>query len=474
MEKLYIKTEIIILIFIFSLTLATSFNIKEATCPLCKTNVKYLSVSSQLRLFSENYYPLCTGLAANLSPPIIPVCSNCKFVIFKDTLSENEKVKFSSYIKKEEFRNIVSDSASYALLGKLYELDERNPFEIARTYLFAAYQLMDDSIKHLFYLNQVEKYLNQYLQNDIYHDSLLNVGALMYGEVLRLQCKLNNSKHFFDSLYLTKEKYSDYHIQYILHQKELLHNGDCSLMSPIEKCNDTIEEKENQICINLLKNTKGYDLVSKDFEIYYCFKDNIDNQEEVDVSIKSKNTPFPIEILWWNFARRNALKNNCIKLLAIYNSILKKIYANKWLVKWLECDKNRNIEISISKRGTNYYYNKKLLQKYLKLHNVKFVPNYEIRLSRKNDIHKSVLVLFDKNSDNSIIYKCNSVKTEIEHKRKWDSQITGYISEEPINLDIPHWLDSIDIESPSFIYVNKNGEYIKYRNNQINTDVTAY
>lgn len=170
----------------------------EVSCPLCENTFKTRQAVSGTawgrRLDLKPLGPIA-------SPWPIPVCPNCRFVIFKDKLDNEEVERLRLYIKSQEYQNLAKNQSSYFLLAKIYEFMGKDHLTLAHTYLQASWQVEADSYQKCnqyleMSLRNFEKFLSTYDKKD---DRWINA-ELLCGEIERRLQYFVKAKNRFDRL----------------------------------------------------------------------------------------------------------------------------------------------------------------------------------------------------------------------------------------------------------------------------------
>jgi len=170
----------------------------EISCPLCETKFKTSQAISGTVWGSRLDFRLLGPIA---SPWPIPVCPNCRFVIFKDKF-DNEKVEqLKLYVRSQEYQNLAKNHSSYFLLAKIYEFTGVDHLTLAHTYLNASWQVeADNHEKCLKFLEMSLKNFKKYLlTNDKRDDRWINA-ELLCGEIERRLGHFKEAKSRFDRL----------------------------------------------------------------------------------------------------------------------------------------------------------------------------------------------------------------------------------------------------------------------------------
>lgn len=118
------------------------------------------------------------------APSLIPVCPECKFVIYDDTISEAEIAQCRSIVESEQYRQYV-ERASYYLLGRLYQQLGKDHLTIAHVFLKASWQEEDDVAKLKEDLELSLEYFGKYLNNAVGQDVPWQTAQVLKGELLR-------------------------------------------------------------------------------------------------------------------------------------------------------------------------------------------------------------------------------------------------------------------------------------------------
>jgi len=170
----------------------------EVSCPLCGTTFETSQAISGTAWGSRlDFRPL--GPIA--SPWPIPVCPNCRFVIFKDKFNKEEVERLRLYVKSQEYQNLAKNHPSYYLLAKIYEFNGMGHLILAHTYLKASWQVeASDHEKCTKYLEMSLKNFEKYLlTNDKRDDRWVNA-ELLCGEIERRLGHFEKAKNRFDRL----------------------------------------------------------------------------------------------------------------------------------------------------------------------------------------------------------------------------------------------------------------------------------
>lgn len=78
-------------------------------------------------------------------PVILPICSKCKFPLFKSAYGDSEVKSFKTIVKSEAYTRIDARSMPYFYLARLLELSGAPADTLAYAYLKAAWQADDET-----------------------------------------------------------------------------------------------------------------------------------------------------------------------------------------------------------------------------------------------------------------------------------------------------------------------------------------
>lgn len=198
------KNEYIIGLFIFLLTLSLAhivfgltFKEVEETCPICGTTFKTRRAMSGTvwgrRLDLRPIGPIA-------SPWTIPICPNCRFILFKDKFDNEDVKRFRIFVNSQEYQNLAKNHSPYFLLAKIYESMGMDHLTLAHTYLKASWEVENDQERCDPYLQMslrnFEKFLLTYDKKD---DQWVNA-ELLCGEIERRLQYFEKAKNRFDRL----------------------------------------------------------------------------------------------------------------------------------------------------------------------------------------------------------------------------------------------------------------------------------
>lgn len=199
------KNKYIIGLFIWLLTLSLThivfgltFKEVEETCPLCGTTFKTRRAMSGTtwgrRLDLRPIGPIA-------SPWTIPVCPNCRFVLFKDKFDNEEVERLRLFVQSQGYQNLAQNHPSYFLLGKIYEFMGRDHLTLAHTYLQASWQVeADHQEKCAQYLEMSLKNFEKFLSTYDKKDNRWVNAELLCGEIERRLGYFEKAKSRFDRL----------------------------------------------------------------------------------------------------------------------------------------------------------------------------------------------------------------------------------------------------------------------------------
>lgn len=131
-------------------------------------------------------------LGPTAAPWRIPVCPQCRFVLYADEISAEELERCREIVKGEEYRKHAS-RASYFLLGLLYEGLGKDPLTMGHVFLKASWQEEDEAEKLKEDLERSLSHFGAYLKEpgskgptqSMKDDEAYRVAQLLKGELLR-------------------------------------------------------------------------------------------------------------------------------------------------------------------------------------------------------------------------------------------------------------------------------------------------
>lgn len=128
---------------------------EDKVCPLCKREFKALvdisGTQIDMRLDLKPIGPIS-------APLLVPVCPNCKFVIYDDIIVEDEVLQCKGIIESDEYQQ-HSERASYYLFGLLFQKLGKNELNVAHLFLKASWQEEEDET---YYKEDLELSLNYF------------------------------------------------------------------------------------------------------------------------------------------------------------------------------------------------------------------------------------------------------------------------------------------------------------------------
>ena len=251
------------------------------------------------------------------------------------------------------------------------------------------------------------------------------------------------------------EKYQKYGNKTIRGTGDVIYNYEYGRLITIAQYYASAYNRQLQRYIDQLeskkfsKNIKGYKTINKLFSIDSESRGNINFLPYSYHATLSSKSNKCVNLVWWFDPIENKKPlYNWQQFLQIYNKVNNTVCQYKWLQKWVDSGKNRNIEAQIfgirphTSTDSNFNSYVKVAWKDA---NLSSEPYYEIIL-RENRNAKGTLYI-SKDTKNALITNKNKTKGE-------------------------HWLDKIDFfyhpkaKNPEYIIVNKQGVWKKIINKE--------
>jgi uncharacterized protein (DUF2225 family) len=180
---------------------ALTYKLVKKTCPLCKTDFKFMEEASGTQLTVELDLRPIGPIDA---PWPIPVCPKCKFVLYQDQIAQEELEKCQRIVSGADYKS-HSERASYYLLGILYEKLEKDDLTLANVFLKASWQEEGSGSKFEEDLKISEKHFAAFLAKASKHDQAWRSAQLVIGEIKRRLKHFDESKKHFEGLKTMKE-----------------------------------------------------------------------------------------------------------------------------------------------------------------------------------------------------------------------------------------------------------------------------
>ncbi len=233
-------------------------------CPVCNnsyTALVYLSA------FSPGKRLDLKPLAPYPAPLPLPVCPKCKFVLFNDSLNNDEITKYKKIIASNDFKENIPGNTSYFLLGKIFELEGKDDLTIAYTYLKASWEVDRKRKLKIRYLSIVEKYLKKYINSN---STSQNKKFIFYNyfliEILRLQGEFKSAKKHLMAL-KSNEEYSYQPYRTLLQYEEKLIRWRRRRPKIIPEIKYTKKDEMHTLAGKLLKKSSALMKFNQYFEI---------------------------------------------------------------------------------------------------------------------------------------------------------------------------------------------------------------
>lgn len=171
----------------------------EKTCPVCNTTFKAV-VSGSGTAFGQRLDLRRVGAIA--SPWLIPVCTNCQFVLYKnnDKFAKAELESLRRIVNEGAYRQLDRKTPSYLRLALLYEGLKRPPDEVAFASLQASWQVEDDEKANRTLLERSLTWYEKYLALPPDEKKDWPIAEFLRGELLRRLGKLDEAKAQFERL----------------------------------------------------------------------------------------------------------------------------------------------------------------------------------------------------------------------------------------------------------------------------------
>ena len=190
----------VIVVVLASSAMADTIVMVDKTCPLCeeKFTARLDGSGTQLGMRLD-----LKPLGHISAPWRVAVCPKCKYVFFKDKLSEEETAKCKKIVASEEYKKHTGRS-SHFLLGLLYEGLQEDASEIAYVFLQASWQeeesekLLEEDLRRS--LKYFDMYLKQGLPKGVSKSESYHVFQMVKGEILRRLGRFDEAMKLFQSL----------------------------------------------------------------------------------------------------------------------------------------------------------------------------------------------------------------------------------------------------------------------------------
>jgi hypothetical protein len=158
-------------------------------CPVCGTS--FPGVAKQHSAVWGIRLDLRTFGKAVRDPPDLPMCPNCRFVIFKTSFTDTELARLRAYVASDPYKKIEARHFSYYYLAKILEAKavplKDGSYSIAHAYLQAAWQAEDykDAGLVALYLQNALTWADAFAKESKPGDYYYPTSRLLPGELLR-------------------------------------------------------------------------------------------------------------------------------------------------------------------------------------------------------------------------------------------------------------------------------------------------
>ena len=189
----------------------------EFTCPLCNTKFNYW-VQFSYSVFGQNLDLRQTGAA--IIPAPIPKCSNCNFIFNNNFFTEDEISCLKIELEQNNIFEKEPNMPNYFYLARECEIIKRDLDNIIWFFLSALWENRDINKKN-FLINITIDYINK-LENT---SEEYNTYQLVKLDLLRRSGQFNEAKELIEVIKLNKDFFTDYIVEIIDLQIELIENN---------------------------------------------------------------------------------------------------------------------------------------------------------------------------------------------------------------------------------------------------------
>lgn len=430
------------LLFWPSIAMAHKVTEVEKNCPVCGTTFKTEMASGTSFSMRLDLKPL----GAIVAPLPIPVCPECSFVLYKYTLTGEEREKLMGFLKSPQYRQLIAEKhTSYYLLANILTFMGFQSFDIAYAYLKASWQTEQlDSKRHHSYLESclaslrdVPKKGKEWL-----------TAQMLIGEMLRQLGKFDEAGQHFHTIAKEPEFRKQPYRTMVHFEIQLIASKDSSPRE-IPEIVLTEEEKKEMPAYRMCYGLEGYDRIKKLFTVKKADLGCI-NMLPYSLHVKlgpAGNGGRLVNAAWWFNPvdeQKNKARYDWNDFIDVYTEVNAVVSRHHWLSEWRGISPNRTIEAQIF--GIRPY-TETGLEKHVtpawKHAGLNGEPFYEVNLRRGGTF-------------------CGTVFFDREDSR---ALITAFS-----RGDGDHWLDKVELfyhytqEIPEYVVVQCTGKWLKNTN----------
>jgi hypothetical protein len=161
--------------------IARTIDTVRLTCPLCRwefdATIDKSGTQFDMRLDLK-------PLGPTPAPWLVPVCSKCRFVVYRRDIPDQELQNCRKIVASDEYRK-HADRASYFLMGVLFERLGKSEKDTAHVFLKASWQEEQRAENFKECLERSLKHFHLYVTNAEKHDETWQTAQVLIGELLR-------------------------------------------------------------------------------------------------------------------------------------------------------------------------------------------------------------------------------------------------------------------------------------------------
>lgn len=195
------------------------------TCPLCSTEFPSRAMGYTGRLDHR----LTTMSIGWLYPEEIPVCPKDGFVLYEKSFTESELEELGKIIQTPEY---TAETVSYGKLAVIYKAKGKNPYNLAKLYVMASWQVEEHSESRRRYLENALFYIEKHLKSHANtHPELFTYSAsVLAGEVERRLGRFEAAKARLEAILASGKITGKFKDEIIPKELELIKNKKTELL----------------------------------------------------------------------------------------------------------------------------------------------------------------------------------------------------------------------------------------------------